>query len=70
MGHRPAGVDPRAINVTGMTRWTAAPGVVWVTDPQASESSPDGFGEENAVLDVREITHHEGKSLEDGIIVQ
>ena len=42
----------------------------WVTDPLASESSPDGFGEENAVLDVREITHHEGRSLEDGIIVQ
>ena len=42
----------------------------WVTDPLASESSPDGFGEENAVLDVKEITHHEGKSLEDDIIVQ
>jgi len=42
----------------------------WVTDPLASESSPDGFGEENAVLDVKEITHHEGKSLEDEIIVQ
>lgn len=26
----------------------------WVTDPLASDFSPDGFGQENAVLDVRE----------------
>jgi len=42
----------------------------WVTDPLASESSPEGFGEENAVLDVRESTHHERQSLENRITVQ
>jgi len=27
----------------------------WVTDPLASDFSPDGFGQENAVLDVRDV---------------
>lgn len=29
----------------------------WVTDPLASDFIPDGFGQENAVLDVREGLH-------------
>ncbi len=35
----------------------------WVTDPLASEFSPDGFGAENAVMDVREPTVREGQNL-------
>ena len=35
----------------------------WVTDPLASEFSPDGFGSENAVLDVRDLApQHEERS--------
>ncbi len=35
----------------------------WVTDPLASEFSPDGFGDENAVLDVRGPVAQEGQNL-------
>ena len=42
----------------------------WVTDPSASEWSPDGFGEENAVLDVHAAAHSEGRSIEEQISVQ
>ena len=43
----------------------------WITDPLAAESSPDGFGEENAVLDVSEIDPGQGRrSAEEHISVQ
>lgn len=35
----------------------------WVTDPLASEFSPDGFGDENAVLDIRDLSRQEAKIL-------
>ena len=35
----------------------------WVTDPLAAEFSPDGFGDENAVLDVRNLSRQEARTF-------